>query len=106
MPRNTFMMQDLARQRIDNLFNLAMKTARSRPDLSDRYVDMACRLSKRTKVRIPGMWKYFVCSSCHSFLYPGMTARVRTSPRRSPHTVVTCLRCGRIKRYPLKSKGK
>jgi len=106
LPRKDFMVQDLARQRIEQLFNLAIRTAHSRPDLSDRYVEMAQRLSERTRVRIPRRWKYFVCNSCNRFLYPGTTARVRIAQRRSPHTVITCLRCGGTKRYLLKSKGK
>jgi ribonuclease P protein subunit RPR2 len=102
LSRNTFMLKDLAQQRIDHLFSLAIGTAQSLPDLSDRYVEMAQRLSKRTRVKIPHKWKYFICGSCNRFLYPGTTARVRIAQRRSPHTVITCLRCGSKKRYPIK----
>jgi len=106
LPRNTFMLKDLARQRIDHLFSLAIRTAHSRPDLSDRYVAMALKLSERTRVRLPRRWRYFVCRSCKRFLYPGTTARVRIQQRRSPHAVVTCLRCGEMKRYLLKGESK
>jgi ribonuclease P protein subunit RPR2 len=99
------MVKDLARQRINQLFEMASKVAPTRPELADRYVDMALRLSRRIKVRIPKEWKYFVCPSCRAFLFPGRSSRVRIQQKRSPHTVVTCLRCGGIKRYAIKKKG-
>lgn len=105
MPRRDPMVKDLAKQRIDQLFELALRVAPTRSELADRYVNMALRLSKRIKVRIPREWKYFVCPSCQAFLYPGRSARVRIQQRRNPHTVITCLRCGGIKRYTIKRKG-
>ncbi|MDH5811992.1 MAG: ribonuclease P [Candidatus Verstraetearchaeota archaeon] len=104
MPSPRHILKDLAAQRIDNLFRLAEANIRSNPALSDRYVEMAIQISKRTNVRIPRPWKYFVCKSCHSFLYPGIRSRIRISPRRSSHVVVTCLVCGTAKRYPIKTK--
>ncbi|MCQ5363310.1 MAG: ribonuclease P [Candidatus Methanomethylicia archaeon] len=104
MPSNRRLIKDLAAQRIDNLFRLAEANIHSNPSYSDRYVEMAIQISKRTNVRIPKSWKYFMCKSCHSFLYPGIRSRIRISPRRSPHIVVTCLVCGTTKRYPIKTK--
>ncbi|MGQ9760133.1 MAG: ribonuclease P protein component 4 [Candidatus Methanomethylicaceae archaeon] len=105
MPKDRQIIRDLAYQRIDNLFRLAELNIKSSPSLSDRYVEMALQISSRTKVRIPKRWKFFLCKSCHSFLYPGIRSRIRLSQRRSPHLVVTCLVCGAMKRYPLKNKG-
>lgn len=99
-------MKDLAIQRIEGLFKLAMDNIKSNPSLSNRYVEMALEISKRTKVRIPGKWKYFVCKSCHSLLYPGISSRVRIISRRSPHIVITCLICGEVKRYLIKKRKK
>lgn len=104
MPSNEIV-RDLARERIDHLFGLAAEYAPLQPELSDRYVQMALKLSKRTRVRIPKHWKYFVCKSCHSFLYPGSRSRVRISQERSPHVVVTCLVCGEKKRFILDKKS-
>jgi ribonuclease P protein subunit RPR2 len=103
LPSSGFV-KDLARQRIEGLFQLALENAREHPELSDRYVEMAIRLSKRTRVRLPRSWKRLVCSSCGSFLYPGIGSRVRLAQRRSTHVVVTCLRCGGIKRYAIIDK--
>ncbi|MDH5806464.1 MAG: ribonuclease P protein component 4 [Candidatus Methanomethylicaceae archaeon] len=99
-------MKDIAIQRIEGLFKLAIENVKSNPSLSDRYVEMALEISKRTRVRIPKKWKYFICKSCHSFLYPGIRSRVRIVPRRSPHVVITCLICGEIKRYLIKKRKK
>lgn len=105
MPSSGFV-KDLARQRIEGLFQLALESAKEHPELSDRYVEMALRLSERTRVRLPRGWKYFICGSCGGFLYPGIGSRVRVSQRRSPHVVVTCLRCGGVKRYAITDKPK
>ncbi|MGC8936602.1 MAG: ribonuclease P protein component 4 [Candidatus Methanomethylicaceae archaeon] len=103
LPSNRQLIRDLAAQRIENLFRLAEANIQSDPSLSDRYVEMALQISMRTNVRIPRRFKYFICKSCHSFLYPGIRSRIRISPRRSPHIVVTCLVCGATKRYPIKT---
>jgi len=95
--------KELAQQRINHLFELAMESAIDRPDLSTRYVGMAIQICKRIRVRIPHKWKYFICSSCLSFIYPGASSRVRVKQKRCRHIVVTCLKCGSSKRYILKT---
>lgn len=101
-----FLIHDLAIQRIEHLFKLAIDNFKLNPSLSDRYVEMAIEISMRTRTRIPKKWKYFICKSCHSFLYPGIRARIRIAQRRTPHVVVTCLVCGAIKRYLIKKRKK
>jgi ribonuclease P protein subunit RPR2 len=98
------LIRDIALQRIENLFDLAINNIKSNPSLSHRYIEIAIKISQRTRVKIPRNLKYFICKSCHSLLYPGITSRIRISPRRNPHIVVTCMVCGRIKRYPISKK--
>jgi len=93
--------KELARLMLDGLLQLAVENARERPDLSDRYASMAMRLSERTRVRLSKDWKHLICGSCGSFIYPGIGSRVRVVQRRAPHVVVTCLRCGCMKRYAI-----
>jgi ribonuclease P protein subunit RPR2 len=69
-------------------------------DLSRRYVDLARRISERTKVRIPGELKRYLCKSCGIALVPGQNARVRLYARNSG-IVITCLSCGTVRRYPV-----
>lgn len=90
---------DLAEQRILRLFSLAASVYDQRPDLSNRYVAIARRISMRHRVGIPGHLKRQVCKKCHSYLKPGSNARVRVDGR---NVVITCLKCGGIRRYPYK----
>ncbi len=90
---------DMASQRIDRLFGMAEKACRERPDLADRYVDIARRISMRHRVSIPRELKRNVCKDCYSYLRPGSNARVRADGR---NVVITCLKCGGIRRYPYK----
>ncbi len=102
MKLNRSHVHDIARQRIERLFLLAQEVAKSDLCLADRYVELALRISMRTRVRIPRELKRSVCRKCKAFLYPGITSRVRMHARRSPHVSVTCLNCGAVRRYLLK----
>ena len=90
---------DMAEQRILRLFELADKAYPQRPDLSNRYVDIARRISMRHRVGIPHELKKRICKECGSFLMPGENSRVRLDGR---NIIITCLHCGAIKRYPYK----
>ena len=90
---------DIAEQRIKRLFDLAKAAYPSRPDLSDRYVDIARRISMRHRVGIPREFKRYVCKECCSYLVPGQNSRIRLDGN---NIIVTCLKCGSIRRYPYK----
>jgi len=97
--------KEIALSRIERLFNLAVKIFDKRPDLSQRYVEIARRISMRAKVRIPKDKRMLICRHCKRFILPGVNARVRLQPRREPHIVVTCLYCGGHMRRPLRKKS-
>src|SRR3974390_1076814 len=90
---------DMATQRIERLFRMAGEVCGRRPDLADRYVDIARRISMRHRVSIPRELKRNVCKNCSGYLAPGVNARVRIDGRNG---FITCQRCGGIKRYPYK----
>lgn len=71
--------------------------------LSRRYVGLARKISERTKVRIPGEIKKYLCKGCGIALVPGHNARVRLYARNSG-VVISCLSCGLVKRYPVGPK--
>lgn len=96
----------LALKRINTLFNLAIEMLHERPDLAQRYVEIARKIAMRTRTRIPRENRLLICRHCKKFIFPGVSARVRTQPRREPHIVVTCLYCGKYMRRPLRRKGK
>jgi ribonuclease P protein subunit RPR2 len=90
---------DMADQRIKRLFELAEKAYPERPDLANRYVDIARRISMRHRVSIPRELKKRICKKCGSFLVPGENSRVRLDGK---NVIITCLECDAIKRYPYK----
>ncbi|MEM3735342.1 MAG: ribonuclease P [Candidatus Bathyarchaeia archaeon] len=96
----------IAQQRIQTLFRLARETYRDDPLLAQRYVDIARRVAMAAKIRLPKEYRRMVCRHCKGFILPGVSCRVRIKQRREPHVVITCLKCGKHMRIPLKRKEK
>ncbi|MEM1539901.1 MAG: ribonuclease P [Candidatus Bathyarchaeia archaeon] len=96
----------IAKQRIQTLFRLAKETYHDDPLLAQRYVDIARRVAMAAKIRLPTEYRRMVCRHCKSFILPGDSCRVRIKQRREPHVVITCLKCGKHMRMPLKGKKK
>ena len=94
----------VALERVKTLFQLAHANVRDRPDLAQRYVDMARNISMRTRLHLPPEYRNQICRHCKKFILPGTSSRVRIQTRREPHLVVTCLYCGGKTRIPLKGK--
>ncbi|MEM2320934.1 MAG: ribonuclease P [Candidatus Bathyarchaeia archaeon] len=97
--------REIALSRIERLFELAIKMLDNRPDLSQRYVEIARRISMRARVRIPREKRLLICRHCKRFIFPGVSARVRLQPRREAHIVITCLYCGKRMRRPLRRRA-
>jgi ribonuclease P protein subunit RPR2 len=99
-------MIQIAKERIDILFDLADEEAHMRNfPRANRYVDLARRIGMRYNVRIPGKFKRRFCKHCHSYIQPGENARVRIKGKK---IVVFCQNCGEYMRMPITShkKGK
>ena len=87
----------LAENQVNRMFELAEVEARGgRDDRASRYVSLAIRISERYKV--PARHKRTYCPSCRAYFVPPRNVRVRTSRSRLS---ITCLRCGRIQRFPI-----
>ena len=91
-------------ERIEILLRLAKQILATDQALARKYVELAWKISTRTKVRIPTVEKRFLCKNCALPLIPGRNARVRTV-KGNPRVVITCLSCGTAKRYPLERKS-
>jgi len=89
----------IAADRIEILLKESRENLDKNPKLSHRYVELARKISTRTKVRIPKEEKRYLCKGCGLPLIPGKNARVRILPGNS-RIVITCLSCGKLKRYP------
>jgi ribonuclease P protein subunit RPR2 len=93
--------KELAMERIEKLFSLASGCFTEDPQLANRYVELARNIGMRCQVRIPAPLKMRFCRRCGAFLTSGSNSRVRIRPDGRGRVVVTCLKCGTIKRYPM-----
>lgn len=94
--KNKSRVRKLAVERIERLFELAEEEHALHPERSDRYVEIARRVSTRVRIRMPKEYKRMFCKHCGCYLTPS-TKRVRLS---DGVLTVTCTRCGRQMRYP------
>jgi len=96
--------KEIALSRIQTLFQLAQEAVHERPDLAQRYVEIAGKIAMRMRLHLPKEYRLLVCRHCKRFILPGANSRVRIQPRREAHMVITCLSCGKHTRIPLKRK--
>ena len=89
----------IAKERIEELFKQAELAFAKNPNLSDRYVELARKISMRLKVRIPPSLKKRFCKHCYSYLVPGKNCRVRTHEGK---VVYSCGNCRKFMRFPYK----
>ncbi|RLF17560.1 MAG: ribonuclease P [Thermoprotei archaeon] len=99
-------MRELARERIDILFNMAVKVYPHNKELARRYVFLAFKIAMRARIRIPRRWRWRYCKKCFSPMIPGVNALVRIKPKGESYIVIHCLDCGNIYRIPLKRRDR
>ena len=86
----------IAYERIGVLFEQAQAAFRGHPDRSNRYVELARKISMRQRVRIDRELRRRFCHHCYAYLVPGSNMRVRV---HRGNVVVTCGACNRKMRY-------
>jgi ribonuclease P protein subunit RPR2 len=90
----------VARERISVLFALAgSEAAAGRLALSDRYITLARRIGTRYNVRLLPEYRELYCRGCSTYWVEGRTVRTRL---RAGRRVRACLKCGRLRRVPLR----
>lgn len=89
--------QRIAKERIGILFEQAKEMFREDRSLSNRYIQLARKISMRYKVKIPTQLKRRFCKNCHKFLVPGANLRIRSHKGR---TIYYCLECKSFIRFP------
>jgi RNase P subunit RPR2 len=94
--------QEHAGREIERLFTLAAEAGAAEQKLADRYVHLACELSRRNRVSLR-KYNRVHCRKCSTF-FTSKTLRVRT--RAGVGIVYACLRCGDITRIPTTVKVK
>lgn len=98
--------KQIAKHRIQILFQQAEAARREHPQLASRYVEVARKVAMAAKIRLPAEYRCRVCRNCNALLVFGENCRVRIKQRREPHLVVTCLACGHQTRVLLRTKKK
>jgi ribonuclease P protein subunit RPR2 len=93
--------KEIAKERIEILFDLAKKTFNSNPKLANRYIQLMRKIAMKARVKIPLKYKLFICKKCNSLLIPGKNCRVRIKSEKGTKVTFTCLNCNSIKRYPV-----
>ena len=91
----------IANRRITTLFEIAEKNALSGElNRSNRYVEIARKISMKNLTPIPKIYKRRYCKHCYSYLLPTITCRVRIHRGR---VIVFCNKCGKYSRIPFKN---
>ena len=94
----------IANRRINKLFILAEENALSGElKMSNRYVELARKISMRNLAPIPKKYKRRFCKHCYRYLLPNVTCRVRIHGGK---IVIYCHNCGKYTRIPFKKTGK
>ena len=96
--------KQIARQRIQILFEQSKKVSKSNPQLAMQYVKSARRIAMAAKIRLPTEFRRQTCKKCNVLFVHGSNCRVRVKQKREPHVVVTCLNCGNQTRILLTKK--
>ena len=91
-----------AREKILEYLQKAKACIKKDPELSNKYVQKARRVSMKNKVRIPSNLQRQFCKYCHTFLLLGYNCRVRNQNKKM---VYYCTTCRRYMRFPIKKKN-
>ena len=98
--------KQIARNRINYLFQQAHDIFPENKELANRYVYLARRYAQRARLKIQEKWRKRICKKCKKFLYPGINYRTRMQSRKGKgsHVSLTCLECNKTTRYFIKTK--
>lgn len=89
--------EQIARERIDLLFEEAEEQFPDHGERADRYVELARRIAMRFNLPLPEEHQRKFCSECGSFLRPGENAKVRVEKGVKK---VKCEECGEVEKSP------
>jgi ribonuclease P protein subunit RPR2 len=96
--------RQIAKQRIQILFEQAKQVRKTQPKLSMQYLKSARKIAMAAKLSLPIELKRETCRKCNTLLVQGYNCRVRIKQKREPHVVITCLNCGNQTRTLLRHK--
>ena len=106
-PSHKKIIKEIAKVRINYLFQKAEDIFPENRELSNRYVILARKYAQRAKIEIPNKWRKRICHKCKKFLYPGVNCRFRIhSKKKNSHISLTCFECNKTTRYIIKKTKK
>lgn len=91
--------QELAQERIKQLFQQAEKQFSEHPHLAHRYVQLARKIAMKVKTKIPLKLKRRFCKHCYHYLQPGVNSRTRI---KGGKVIISCFECKKFTRILLK----
>jgi len=89
-------------KRANYLFQAAKLVLKQDPknvNLCRHYITTMRTVAEKHQIKFHPTIKRSFCKSCNIILVSGVTCRVRAKSKSEPHTVITCLLCGTIKRF-------
>lgn len=100
-------MQELALERIHDLFQRALTIYDTDPNLAHRYISLCRKYAMSVKISLPRAIARQICHGCKHLLLAGKTSRIRIHHRSHYATFisVTCLHCHHITRYLVKGRA-
>ena len=98
MPRNLKKVKEIAKERIEILFQQAAKAKTQA--LANRYVTLARKIQMKARIRMPPNLKRKFCKHCYNY-FKAKNYRVRTKDKK---VIYTCLKCKKYSRYPFKKE--
>jgi ribonuclease P protein subunit RPR2 len=96
-------MIEIAIERMNILFNRAEMEFITHPERSNRYVELALKLSTKYNTPIPKEWQRRYCKGCKSFLKPGHNCTVRLV---DSEVNIFCGECGHVIKIPYRREKK
>ena len=90
---------EIARKRIDFLFEIASKEFDIDKKSSNKHIKIAQRIAMKNKLKFTPIQKKSFCKKCFSFLRVGVNCRVRLHKGR---IISYCFECKNFKRHPIK----
>ena len=90
-------------ERIKVLFREAKIQFKEKPELADRYVELARKAAMKVNLKLPREIKRKFCKRCYKYVVPGVNVRVRIHKNR---VIYYCFNCKGYMRFMLKMKKK
>ncbi len=86
----------IAKERIEMLFDLAIKT----PKRAKRYVSLSRKISSRYNIPMSSIfpsWKRMICKHCNA-IWTTKSVKIRTDSKTKT-VIYRCLECGKVTRF-------